>query len=102
MPCNLKTVDRRVKSTEIWDSETLVIHMGYIWALVSQWPTWISQKTADRRAKWTKIWESGTQVTYIWGTFHLVGFKNIWGSFGALFSKCLVTQKRLAVEPNGL
>ncbi len=38
----------------------------------------------------------------IWGTFDLVGFKDILRSFSALFSKCFVTQKRLVIEQNRL
>ncbi len=38
------------------------------------------------RAKWTEIWDLGLLIedTGIWGTFHLVVFKVIWGSFGTL------------------
>ncbi len=40
-----------------------------------------------RRAKRTEIWDSGIVGTQIWGTFDLVGFKVVLGSFGALVSK---------------
>ncbi len=43
--------------------------------------------TAGHRAKWSEIWDSVTLVTHILGTFDLVGFKVILGSFGALASK---------------
>ncbi len=61
-------------------------------------------KTADilemamRRAKLSEIWESGLVVTCIWGTFDLLVFKVILGSFIALVSKWPVTQKRLAIR----
>ncbi len=59
-------------------------------------------KTDGRRAKQTEIWDPGILVTKIWGTFGLVGFKVILGSFGALVSKLPVSQKWLVVEQNGL
>ncbi len=61
-----------------------------------------NSKTAGRRAKWNEIWDSVTLVTNTWGAFDLVGFKVILKSFGALFSKYLVTQIWLAVERKGL
>ncbi len=42
-----------------------------------------------------------TSSTYM-GTCDLVGFKIIVGSFGALFSKWPVIEKRLAMDQNGL
>ncbi len=46
--------------------------------------------------------ELGTTCrAYIWGTFDLVVFKIISGSFGAIVSRWSVTQKWLAVEWNG-
>ena len=41
-------------------------------------------KTSDRRAKRSELWDSWVVVQHIWGTFSLVAFKVIWGSFGAL------------------
>ena len=43
-----------------------------------------NSKMAGRRAKWSEIWDSVTLVRHIWGTFDLVGFKVILGSFCAL------------------
>ncbi len=37
-------------------------------------------------------------MTHIWGMFDLVELKVILESFDALFSKCLVNRKRLAIE----
>ncbi len=54
--------------------------------------------SAGRTAKWSEIWSSWT--IGIWGTFDPVGFKVISGSFGAIVSKWLVSQKRLVVERN--
>ncbi len=49
-------------------------------------------KTAGRRAKWTKIWDSvDTSNTYM-GTFDLVGFKVILGSFSALSQNELLSK----------
>ncbi len=48
---------------------------------------------AGRRMKQTEIRDLGTVVTHIWGTFDLVVFKVISGSFGALVSKWPVIQK---------
>ena len=59
-------------------------------------------KTAHHRAKWSEIWDSWILVTYIWGTYDLVVFKVIWGSFSALVSKWPVSQKGLVVERNGV
>ena len=59
-------------------------------------------KTADCRAKRTEILDSGIVVTGTWGTFGLLRFKVILGSFGALVSKLAVSQIRLAVERNGV
>ncbi len=58
-------------------------------------------KTAHRRVKRSEIWASWILVTHVLGTFDLVGFKVIWGSFGALFSKWHVTQQKLVLERNG-
>ncbi len=52
-------------------------------------------ETASRRAKLTKIWDSGISVTHMWGTFDLVVFKLILGSFGALVSKWPVYRNQL-------
>ena len=35
-------------------------------------------------AEQSEIWDSGLLVTSMWGTFSLLVFKVIWGSFGAL------------------
>ncbi len=45
-------------------------------------------KRAGCRAKWSENRDSGNLLTHIWGTFDLVVFIVIWGSFGALVSKC--------------
>ncbi len=56
-------------------------------------------KTAGQRAKLTEIWELDiTSYAYIWGTFDLVWFKVLLGSFGALASKWPVSQKQLVIE----
>ncbi len=47
----------------------------------------------NRRAKRTKNWNSGTLVPHTWCTFHLVMFKVILVSFGALVSKWPITKK---------
>ena len=39
--------------------------------------------------------DSGRLVTHIWGTFDLVVFNVILGSFGALVSKLLATAKQV-------
>ena len=44
-------------------------------------------KMAGHRAKRSEIWDSWTIVVNIWGTFELVGFEVILGSFGACISK---------------
>ncbi len=41
-------------------------------------------KTSDCRAKWNETVDSRALVVHVWGTFHLVAFKIIWGNFGAL------------------
>ncbi len=46
--------------------------------------------------------EYGILETHIWGTFSIVVFTLIWGSFRELVSKWPVTQKRLAVVENNL
>ena len=46
--------------------------------------TSIMWKTSDHRAKRSEIWDSRTVYQHIWGTFGLVAFKVILGSFGAL------------------
>ncbi len=48
------------------------------------------------------VWKSKTLVTPTWGYLHLVVFSVILGSIGAVVSKWLLTQKRLAVGRNGL
>ncbi len=62
----------------------------------------LKMKTAGRRMKWSGIWVSGILVTHIWDTFDHVGFRVIFESFGTVVLKCIVTQKRLAVERKGL
>ncbi len=59
-----------------------------------------NSKTARRRAKRSEIWDSWILVTYIWGTYDMVVFKVILGSFGALVSKRPVSRKGLVVEQN--
>ena len=59
-----------------------------------------NSKTAGRRAKYSEIWDSGVVVIYIWGTFDLLVFKVIWGSFIALDTIWPVAQKWLALERN--
>ncbi len=54
--------------------------------------------TAGFRAKQSEIWDLGALVAHIWGTFDLVRFKVIFGSFSALVSKWLVTRKRLIIQ----
>ncbi len=46
--------------------------------------TSIIWKTSDRRAKRSEIWDLRVVVQHIWGTFGLLAFKVILGSFGAL------------------
>ncbi len=41
-------------------------------------------------------------VVCVWGTFDLLAFKVMLGSFGALVSKWTLTRKNLAIERNGL
>ncbi len=41
-------------------------------------------------------------MIHIWGTFVLVGYKVIFGSFVALISKWPVSQTQLVVEQNGV
>ncbi len=51
-----------------------------------------------RRAKRSEIWDSGIPVTHMWSTFDFVGLNVILcHSSHSVDSKCLVTQKRLAV-----
>ena len=59
---------------------------------------------AYRRVKRSenKIWDLGGVVTYIRGTFYLLVFKIILGSFGALVSKWPLTRKQLDVVRNGV
>ncbi len=61
-----------------------------------------SSKMAGCRVTRSEIWYSGVVVISICDTFDLVVFNSILGFFGALVSKWPVTQKRLAVEQNGL
>ena len=61
-----------------------------------------NSKTVVVEQTGVKFGDSVTLVTRIWGTFDLVGFKVIVGSFSTLFSKCLVTQKRLAIQQKEL
>ena len=44
-----------------------------------------NSKMADRRAKGSEIWDTGVVVGCIWGTFDLVLFKVILGSFLSLY-----------------
>ena len=53
---------------------------------------------AGRRVKRIEIWDSWILVAHVWGTFDLVGFEVILGSFGAVVSKWPVTQKRLLLQ----
>ena len=46
-----------------------------------------NSKLARPTAKLSEIWDSWILVTKIWGTFDLVGFKVILGSFSALVSE---------------
>ncbi len=48
-------------------------------------------KAVGRIGKWGEIWDSVTLVTHIYGTFDLVVFNVILGSFGALVSKYSVS-----------
>ena len=59
-----------------------------------------NSKTAHHGVKRSEIWASWILVTHILGTFDLVRFKVIWGSFGALFSKWHASQQ-LVLERNG-
>ena len=59
-------------------------------------------KMAGHRGKRSEIWDLWTIVINIWVTFELVGFKVIWGSFGALVSKWPVSRKWLVLERNGV
>ncbi len=51
-------------------------------------------KMAGYREKRSENWDSWTIVINIWGIFELVGFKVIYGSFGALVSRVLGCLKR--------
>ncbi len=79
--CISKRAGRRAKWTEIYESRTLVIHIQGNLTL------WGSRS----------IW-----ITYIWGTYDLVVFKVILGSFSALVSKWAVSRKGLVIERNGV
>ncbi len=64
--------------------------------------TSIIWKTSDRRAKWSELWDSWVVVQHIRGTFGLLAFKVILGSFGALaiFRKLglMITDRRIHFE----
>ena len=57
---------------------------------------------AGRGGKRNGVRDSVVVVTCTMGTFSLLVFKFIFGSFGALVSKGAVTRKRLAVQVNGV
>ena len=61
-----------------------------------------NSNTTGRRGKQTEIWESGTLATHILGTFDLVGFNVILGSFSAVVLQWPVTRKWLVVEQPGV
>ena len=111
MACKSKKVGRRGKQTEMWESGcgsqlyeipfnllvckvNLVIIQGTFLKLACD------SKMAANRAKWSEICDSGDVTISIWGTFDLLVFKVIWGSFGVIVSKWPGTRKRLAVERN--
>ncbi len=58
-------------------------------------------KTVHRKVKRGEIWALWILVTHALGTFDLVGFQVVLGSFGALVSKWHVTQQQLVLERNG-
>ncbi len=51
-------------------------------------------------AKQSEIWDMWTPIKHIWGTFDLIGFKDILGSFSAFVLNLPVSQKQLVVEQN--
>ncbi len=57
-----------------------------------------NSKTAVCRAEWIGIWDSGVIVQHTWGTFDLIVFNAILGSFSAHLSNWLLTQTWLSVE----
>ena len=57
-----------------------------------------NSKMAGRRANKSEIGDVGVVDACIWGTFDLLVFRVILGSFGAIVSKWHVPQKRLSVE----
>ena len=70
----------------IWTFEFLILTF-FSKILNSPLCLWGNQelwKTKDRRAKLSEIWDLRVVVQHIWGTFGLVVFKVILGSFGAL------------------
>ncbi len=125
MASNLKTAGRKAKQTEfgtrgvvaicIWDTFDLLVFkanlrsltflvlkviLGSFRALVSKMAS--NSKMADRTAIWGEIWDSGVVAKCIWGTFDLLVFNGIWGSFGALVSGWSVPRKRLSIKRNGM
>ncbi len=63
-------------------------HFGVIWCTCLKWTVTGKRLVVEQNGV-----KFGTVVTHIWGAFDVVGFKVILESFGALFSKRLVTQK---------
>ncbi len=108
---NLITVGHRAKQIDICDLGLLVEHvfgvvfkaiLGSFGALHSKWPVIkITQEWLMIERKHTEIWDSGLDVGYIWGTFHLLVFKAIFGSSGARL-KMALTPKGLGVKQNRL
>ncbi len=59
----------------------------------------LSKNTSDRRTKRSEIWDSWVLIQHIRGTFGLLAFKVILGSFGVFqIFKNLVSQKRQFLE----
>ena len=88
--------------THIWNIFDLVVfkgHLGVIWCILKMA---FNPETGGCIAKKTDIWDSGMQVTHtcIMGYIWSCRVQIIWGSFGALASKCSVSQNWLIVEWN--
>ncbi len=114
--CNSKHGDHRMKRIEIWDSGVLVshvcissfwVHSGHLFLRLGPNVVGNGEKMkknsnilniSPRRAKLSENLDLGVSVEQIWGTFDLVVFKIILGSFCAVASIWHATRKQLAVE----
>ncbi len=73
-------------------------HFAFIWWLFSKMSC--NSKTARHRAKLSEIWDSWMLVTYTWGTYDLVVFNVILGSFGARSKTACIRPGRRAKQLN--